>query len=425
MAEKKQSTELAVMQPLITAQQGLQAIAQLQGFVKDMLKVGQDYGEIPGTKKNTLLKPGAEKLNKIYGFAPRDISILTSKEDWREDEASLFDYTIKTILVDREDRIVGIGLGSCNSYESKYRYRNAARVCPDCNVDALCRSKYEDKSTGDKGWYCYDKKGGCGAKFHSQAPEIINQEVGKVENPDIADVKNTVLKMAKKRSLIDATINATMSSDLFTQDVEDFKSFGVVVDAEDAEVIEEKKPSTTNTSSTKQTSPSTSSSTAKTSTQSATTGQKPPATTADKTPGQTGNATQANEKKPSAATGTSTSSAGSSTTSNATASNVANGMIGKDPLELRSKREYEKALHDLISVATQAREDGAEMPPQETAPLLLAVFNVVYSSEHGRNKLNTIMGGKHGITASNKAEKYTWDVFDDVVSTIQDEVGGQ
>ena len=112
MAEKKQSTELAVMQPLITAQQGLQAIAQLQGFVKDMLKVGQDYGEIPGTKKNTLLKPGAEKLNKIYGFAPRDISILTSKEDWKDDEASLFDYTIKTILVDREDRIVGIGLGS-------------------------------------------------------------------------------------------------------------------------------------------------------------------------------------------------------------------------------------------------------------------------------------------------------------------------
>ena len=34
---------------------------------------------------------------------------------------------------------------------------------------------------------------------------------------------NTMLKMAKKRALVDAVLSATRSSDLFTQDLEDMK----------------------------------------------------------------------------------------------------------------------------------------------------------------------------------------------------------
>lgn len=393
MAEKKQSTELAVMQPLITAQQGLQAIAQLQGFVKDMLKVGQDYGEIPGTKKNTLLKPGAEKLNKIYGFAPRDISILTSKEDWKDDEASLFDYTIKTILVDREDRIVGIGLGSCNSYESKYRYRNASRVCPDCGVDALCRSKYEDKNTGDKGWYCYGKKGGCDAKFHSQAPEIVNQEVGKVENPDIADVKNTVLKMAKKRSLIDATINATMSSDLFTQDVEDFKSFGVVVDAEDAEVIEEKKPPTSASVKAPLSKPE-------------------PSPQSKTTPGQSGNATQASEKKPGT---TVVNTASTDTPKPAPAQDAKPDSTATTNTNAKSAAgEIEGAIHAAVTYMTQNQETVA-VPPRESAQMLLKLFKLrAGNDEAAKNQFNTYLDEKHNVNRDNPGN-YTWAVFNQTI----------
>jgi hypothetical protein len=43
----------------------------------------------------------------------------------------------------------------------------------------------------------------------------------KMENPDIADQYNTVLKMAKKRAHVDAILTATGASDIFTQDVED------------------------------------------------------------------------------------------------------------------------------------------------------------------------------------------------------------
>ena len=43
----------------------------------------------------------------------------------------------------------------------------------------------------------------------------------KVEHDNPADHYNTVLKMAKKRALVDAVLTATAASDIFTQDLED------------------------------------------------------------------------------------------------------------------------------------------------------------------------------------------------------------
>jgi hypothetical protein len=43
-----------------------------------------------------------------------------------------------------------------------------------------------------------------------------------VTNPDVFDQVNTILKMAKKRALVDAALSAGRLSDLFTQDLEDF-----------------------------------------------------------------------------------------------------------------------------------------------------------------------------------------------------------
>ncbi|KKK67335.1 hypothetical protein LCGC14_2955110, partial [marine sediment metagenome] len=66
--------------------------------------------------------------------------------------------------------------------------------------------------------------GGCGAKFAETAEAIISQPEGRVENDDPYTLVNTLLKMAKKRALVDAVLSATRSSGLFTQDVEDFAS---------------------------------------------------------------------------------------------------------------------------------------------------------------------------------------------------------
>jgi len=58
---------------------------------------------------------------------------------------------------------------------------------------------------------------------HIEAEGIgsCNSREKKYKQQDGFTISNTVLKMAKKRALVDAVLSATRSSDLFTQDVED------------------------------------------------------------------------------------------------------------------------------------------------------------------------------------------------------------
>jgi hypothetical protein len=101
--------------------------------------------------------------------------------------------------------------------ESKYRWRSAARKCPSCGKETIIKGKEEYGG----GFVCFGKKGGCGAKFKDDDPAIIEQPSGKIENTDIADTCNTVIKMSKKRAYVDAVITACAASDIFTQDAED------------------------------------------------------------------------------------------------------------------------------------------------------------------------------------------------------------
>ena len=49
-----------------------------------------------------------------------------------------------------------------------------------------------------------------------------------IPNPDISDQVNTILKIAKKRAFIDATLLAVNASEFFSQDLEDFADAEVV-----------------------------------------------------------------------------------------------------------------------------------------------------------------------------------------------------
>jgi hypothetical protein len=156
-----------------------QAVHYTEQFVKEVLNVGKpgsgDYGVIPGTgNKPTLFKSGAEKLCMAFSLAAEyEIQDKVTDHD-REWEYQVYDkkakqyvakkttgwysYTCKCNLVNRETGIVwGTQLGVCDSSE---------------------RGR-EDASA------------------------------------------NTCLKMAQKRALVGATLNATMTSDRFTCDVED------------------------------------------------------------------------------------------------------------------------------------------------------------------------------------------------------------
>ena len=201
--------------PVMDVSMARERLMQFQQFVKEYLVENEDFGIIPGTPKPTLLKPGADKLCELYGLAD-DYEVTQRTEDF---EKGLFDYEVKCVLMSKAGGfLVSTGLGSCNSYEKKYRWRDAQRQCPNCGKETIIKGKEEYGG----GWLCYAKKGGCGAKFADNDPQITSQTVGKVQNEDVADLKNTILKMAKKRAKIDATLSATRSSGVFTQDIEDW-----------------------------------------------------------------------------------------------------------------------------------------------------------------------------------------------------------
>ena len=193
----------------------LKAVADFQQVVRTSLTEGHDYGVIPGTSKPTLLKPGAEKIAKLMRLADT-YEFVDKVESW---DKPFFSYTIRcSLLAMLTGEIYSQGLGNCNSYEDKYRWRDAKPTCPACGAEAVMRSRYDDH-----GWYCFAKLGGCGAKFAADAPEIISQKFGRVENPNPANLVNTFIKMAKKRALVDAALSAGRLSDLFTQDLDDIK----------------------------------------------------------------------------------------------------------------------------------------------------------------------------------------------------------
>lgn len=189
-------------------------IEELQAFVRGYMVAGEDYGTIPGTQKPTLYKPGAEKLCDVYGFT-KEFLIVASLEEW--ERGGRFAYTIKCILRSKRTGLLEAeGLGSCNSMEAKYRW---IWVWEDKLPSHLDKTNLVSKRT-KKGTVQY-----------------------RVPNDDPYSQVNTILKMAKKRALVDAVLSATRSSGLFMQDLEDLKANGVLGDDEGIETPYVLKPS--------------------------------------------------------------------------------------------------------------------------------------------------------------------------------------
>ncbi len=157
------------------------------------------YGVIPGTKKKSLLKAGAEKLCLTFRLNP-DYDII---REIREDE--FIAYTIKCILkhIPTGDEIA-TGIGSCNSREVKYRYK----------------SEISDRPVPSEYWQTRDPEILGGSQFRPRKKKKQWFIAEQIEDNNPWDKDNTLIKMACKRALIAATLNATAASDIFDQDTE-------------------------------------------------------------------------------------------------------------------------------------------------------------------------------------------------------------
>lgn len=217
--------------PAMTIESAVERYGAITEFISRVLRKDIDYGMIPGTDKLTLLKPGAEKLTTFFGLSTR-FQLIERIEDWTGGAygGEPFFYYLYRCQLYRGDLLIAEADGSCNSRETKYRWRESQRVCLVCNQAAIIKGREEFGG----GWICFKKKGGCGAKFQTGDASIEGQPTGRVPNPDIADQVNTIQKMGQKRALVAATLMAVNASEFFTQDVEDVGPGAAVYSAQPA-----------------------------------------------------------------------------------------------------------------------------------------------------------------------------------------------
>lgn len=228
-----------------TAIDGVKLLCEIVRQLRaDVFIEDQDFGKIPGTgEKPVLLLPGMEKLMRALRLLPEYIERYAV----RDFDKPLFYFEIECRLIEIDTGLcVSTAVGSANSYEAKWRWREAKRACPKCGATAINRSKYPPRNqpNAEPGWYCYAKIGGCGAEYAADDAAITGQQIGRMENPDIFDQVNTIVKIAQKRALGSAIKGAANVSEFFTVDLEDLpqhdlrKPLPADADASRNEVIE-------------------------------------------------------------------------------------------------------------------------------------------------------------------------------------------
>lgn len=150
----------------------------LKTFVKSQLTEGidNDFAVIPGTNKKSLLKPGAEKLMQLFGLG--STLTMTLKEIDHNGNFAMIAYKCEI-----------------------FHIRSGVKICECEGATNSKEKKYATRTTWTK------NANGSSVKTQEDTP--------------IYDVLNTLMKMAQKRALVGAVIQATAASDFFTQDIDD------------------------------------------------------------------------------------------------------------------------------------------------------------------------------------------------------------
>ena len=140
-----------------TAHADASATEPIEAIIAAHLKPGIDYNTIPGCGRKPALLKAGAE-HLASIFKFRSTSSVTHRIE--DISKGFLLYEVETSIIDQNGNVVAVGLGSCNSRERRYQR-------------------------------------------------------------DFAGSLNTVLKMAKKRSFVDAVLTATVASGTFTQDIDE------------------------------------------------------------------------------------------------------------------------------------------------------------------------------------------------------------
>ena len=159
VAPVREVTSLALIESMGVNQIAttMQKINSFQQIVQENLKEGHDYGIIPGCGKKPSLLKPGAEKILMLFGVTSEYELVERVQDY---EKGFFAYTVCCQL-SKGGNLITEGVGHCNSKESRYK------------------------------------------------------------NQDPYTVANTCLKMAKKRSQVDAVLTIASLSQIFTQDIED------------------------------------------------------------------------------------------------------------------------------------------------------------------------------------------------------------
>ena len=168
----------------------------LDAVYRTVMQKGTHYDTLPGSPKPILLKPGAELLARHFDLVA-DTKILNGVEKM-EQEVPYFQYDAECRLYNSRGTFVGNGVGSCNTGEPQYAHM----------------------------WVFLEDL----PKNIKNPEELETRDIGRVKQfrvplsrEEAFGLVNTVRKKAKKRAFVDAVLQVTSSSRLFTQDIGDPK----------------------------------------------------------------------------------------------------------------------------------------------------------------------------------------------------------
>lgn len=149
--------------------------------VSEIMREGidRDYSVIPGTNKQSLLKPGAEKLMRLFGLGVR-FNPMENVFDIVENFA-MYSYAAEVYHL-KSGTVIAQSEGTANSQEKKYKERKT-----------FTWQNGRKTPTGS-------------------------------ESIPVADIVNTLKKMAQKRAMVGAVIIAVGASDYFSQDEDEVQN---------------------------------------------------------------------------------------------------------------------------------------------------------------------------------------------------------
>ena len=210
---RAESSAPALLRPVAQPAQVIEAHKEACAIIEQALEKDRDYGVIPGTgNKPTLLKPGAERLLGAFGLY---VDTEVSEQECDHDRENEFRFKKWTTQKDNKpskpdaEILKEKGLGRWRKGDGGWEWQTC--------IEEIGKSQ---------GLYRYVVKATIRSR---QTEQILGTGIGSCSTMESKylrsprDFENTVLKMAKKRALIDATLNTLGLSDRFTQDVEDLR----------------------------------------------------------------------------------------------------------------------------------------------------------------------------------------------------------